>query len=383
MNHKKKAVQITLGLGRTIGGGEYTAIIVAEFLKEVGFEVTLVAKRIPDPHKYLNAFKTAFPFDKVAVFKYPRLPKVFRLYHGLLYPIGTPNIDADLYFNTSADSHPFVLPLSAILNHKPIIYYVTALPLTFPWFIRDVNVFRSQKDIAKWKNLYHYFFKLICKRYWKGINSFFIACSRYIAEIIKENLGAKPSILYTPVDVKEYLWRGESKDDYAVAMGRLVPSKRYENAIIACKKAGVKLVILAAMQDESYYKYLLDIVKREGMEDRVSIILNAPLETRSNILRKAKVFIHCRIEAGAKAVREAIAAGCIPVVPQEGGQSEFVPKEFTYSTIEEMPQKILEALSAPESLRWQLIEEVKKHDKTNFKLNLRKILEDYGLLSSK
>jgi len=366
----KRALQITLGLGRTVGGGEYTALIIAELLKELGFNVTLLCKRMPNSRKYLEAFGVEFPFDEIAIFRYPKLPKIFRLYHYLIYPLSTPNIYADLYFNTSADSHPFVFPISAILDYKPIVYYVTALPLTPPWHIRDSI---KESGIGA-RELYRSIFSLLAEIYWKKLNAFFIACSKYVAKIMNECLGVSPEILYTPVDVEKYLWRNEEKEDYAVVMGRLDPSKRYEDAILACKKAGVKLVMLLAMQNKQYYRQILKLIKQHDLDDKVQIILNAPIEVRSRILRKAKVFIHCRIEAGAKAVREAMAAGCIPIVPAEGGQSEFVPKEFTYLNIDELPQKIREAMTAGPRLRRYIVEESKKHDKQFFKRKLKEIL---------
>lgn len=373
------AVQITLGLGKTVGGGEYTALIVNECLNELGYKVKLICKQHPDLSKYKIAFDIErLGFDDVKIFKYPKLPKIFKLYHYLIYPIITPKIPANLYFNTSADSHPFVIPLNAIIHKLPVIYYVTAIPLTPPYFTKKMKkeVYKNNIVTNVLKTCYYDLFRKISKKLWSNIVAHFIACSNFVAGQVDEALGVQSKILYTPVDIGPYEWKGESKENYAVVMGRTVPSKNYEVAISACKEANVKLMMLLAIQDQKYYNKIVSFIKKEEMEQNVKILINAPLKERAEILKRAKVFIHCRVEAGAKAVREAMAAGCVPVVPHIGGQSEFVPREYTYSNQEELPQKILYAMNVSTAERQELVNMSKKHDKTEFKAKLKQIITE-------
>ena len=63
------------------------------------------------------------------------------------------------------------------------------------------------------------------------------------------------------------------------------------------------------------------------------------LMENSNLTR-AKVYFHPMIgEHFGMAVVEAMASGLIPVVPNVGGQTEFVPLKYHFSTIEERRQK--------------------------------------------
>ena len=367
----KKAVQITLGLGRGIGGGEYTALICALTLKEVGYNLALITKRIFNLDTYFKSFGVRAPFNEIYIFKYPKLPKIAKLYHHLFYPIVTPSLKAKLYFNTSADSHPFVFPLYALTDQVPIIFYVTAVPLTPPWYIKN----RQKSN----NSIYTSLFRLFAKTYWNKLNAFFIACSRYVAKIMEDAIGIRPYILYTPVDIKNYLWKNEKKEDYVVVMGRLVPSKRYEDAIQACKYVGKKLVMLLATQDQDYFHKILELINKLNMEEHVKILLNQPLNIRAEILKRAKIFIQCRTEAGAKAVREAMAAGCIPIVPIEGGQSEYVPQEYTFTNFNEMVEKIRLADNASTHDREYMVQQAKQYDTEVFMEKLKEFLTSHNL----
>jgi len=359
-----------------MGGGEYTALMVAEALRDAGFKTFLLCKKVPRLKKYLEAFDVEVPFEGFYLFKYPRLPRLAKLFHYLLYPVSTPNVKVDLYFNTSADSHPFAIPLHAIIHYKPVVYYVTALPLTPPWLINN----KDEQYLTIARKTYWSYFRKSAKNIWSRVNGIFIACSRFVAKQLKEAIGKDPQILYTPVDVSKYIWRGEKKRDVAIVMGRTVPSKRYEEAILACMKAGVRLIMLLAIHDKAYYQKLLKLVRELNLQEKVKIITNAPVSVRSALLRRAKVFIHCRVEAGAKAVREAMAAGCIPIVPALGGQAEYVPKEYHFSSFDELSEKIKTALNEPMDIRKALINEVMEHDSRVFKRRLTSLLEECGVL---
>jgi hypothetical protein len=63
-------------------------------------------------------------------------------------------------------------------------------------------------------------------------------------------------------------------------------------------------------------------------------------------------------------------------VPHIGGQSEFVPREYTYSNQEELPQKILYAMNVSTAERQEFVNMSKKYDKTEFKAKLKQIITE-------
>ena len=62
-------------------------------------------------------------------------------------------------------------------------------------------------------------------------------------------------------------------------------------------------------------------------------------------------------------VVEAMSAGLVPVVANEGGQTEFVPKKYQYHTIEQAANIISTALKVPYSERVSISDSVQEFSK--------------------
>jgi len=59
------------------------------------------------------------------------------------------------------------------------------------------------------------------------------------------------------------------------------------------------------------------------------------------LMKKSKIFFHPREgKHFGMSIVEAMSAGLIPVVPSTGGQSEFVPRQYQYRSLEEAFQII-------------------------------------------
>jgi hypothetical protein len=80
-----------------------------------------------------------------------------------------------------------------------------------------------------------------------------------------------------------------------------------------------------------------------------------------------------------------MSAGLIPVVPDEGGYTEFVPEYYQYHTHHQAADVIAKILIASDNNmqteRTQLSEGVSKFSTNTYKADLRKVIET--LLSSK
>jgi hypothetical protein len=81
-----------------------------------------------------------------------------------------------------------------------------------------------------------------------------------------------------------------------------------------------------------------------------------------------------------------MSAGLIPVVPDEGGYTEFVPDYYQFHTHQEAADLIGKILIASDNdmqaERTQLSESVSKFSSKSYKADLRKVIEPH-LLSSK
>lgn len=364
------------------GGGEHTLFSAAQALEEVGYSLSFIFSGRVNLEFFERNLEIRVPKATLHIFRGDALPRVLRLTHHLIHPLLTPDIDAEIYVNMSADSHPLAVPPRALLLGKPIVFYFLRPILDKIW-VRSEG-FRRGKGL---KRFYHNSIISLVHRIFRKVHDrgLFIANSKYSAESIKRACGLSSEVLYSPVEVDRYLWKGEDKERMVVASGRLIPRKRFELAVKAVKRLDpdVRLIIFGILWDVAYYNKLLKLINDEGLLGRVKIVVGAPVDVRAKTLRKASAFVHCSIEGFGKVAVEAMAAGCVPVVLGIGGQAEFTPKEFHYLTFEEMVQRLREALDAPETLRWELVERSKGFSRDRYKERFIELLRDRGLIRDK
>ena len=74
----------------------------------------------------------------------------------------------------------------------------------------------------------------------------FVAISRTIAERIAESYGRTSRIIYPPVDTRFYTPADRPREDWYLCVSALVPYKRVDLAIKACKRLGRKLVVIGS-----------------------------------------------------------------------------------------------------------------------------------------
>jgi hypothetical protein len=77
------------------------------------------------------------------------------------------------------------------------------------------------------------------------------------------------------------------------------------------------------------------------------------------------------------AVLEAMAAGLIPVVPNEGGLTEFVPQEYQFNTIEQAAEIITYVFNyLPKTERIKISDDINKFSKSHYIEGFRTILNE-------
>jgi len=83
----------------------------------------------------------------------------------------------------------------------------------------------------------------------------FIANSRNVARRVRHYYGRDAHVVHCPVDVDRFI-AGNGSGDYMLVVSRLLPYKRVDIAIEACKLAGKRLVIVGAGPAERALKAL-------------------------------------------------------------------------------------------------------------------------------
>ncbi len=140
-------------------------------------------------------------------------------------------------------------------------------------------------------------------------------------------------IVYPPVDLARFAAaaRGRPKERRAVTTGRFSPEKRHEAAVRVMRGAGGRWDAVGNAREQFH----LDCLERlRGMAGPgMHFHVNAAEEELDALLGGARAYLHARPESFGIAVVEAIAAGCVPVVPDNSAHPETVPfAELRYRT---------------------------------------------------
>ncbi|MFQ5335226.1 MAG: glycosyltransferase, partial [Flavobacteriales bacterium] len=85
--------------------------------------------------------------------------------------------------------------------------------------------------------------------------------------------------------------------------------------------------IIGFVNEPQYFAQCKDFVEQHGLNN-VTLMPDLPIEKRSRVLAESEFFLHSlRNEPFGITTVQAIAAGCIPVVHDSGGQKEVVPND--------------------------------------------------------
>ncbi len=120
-----------------------------------------------------------------------------------------------------------------------------------------------------------------------------------------------------------------------------------------------------------------------GLTDYITFEINATLDKLLSIIRESRVYFHPMVgEPFGMAVVEAMAAGLIPVVPNEGGLTEFVPEEYQFNTIKQAAEIITHVFNQlPKNERIKIRSDINKFSNSHYINGFQSILNE--LLSRK
>lgn len=186
--------------------------------------------------------------------------------------------------------------------------------------------------------------------------------STFTQGLVKRHLGRDSLVVFPPVEVKKFGCnvKDVGRGNVVVAVSRLRVEKNLALIPKVAKLAGNGDFVIFGLADQvsqDAVAALMDTIKGLGVEDRVRLLINQPSGKLVDVLASAKAFLHTQhMEAFGLAVVEAMAAGCVPVVPRDGGpwfdvldqkQGEF---GFSYGSDSEAAQ-LVKMLLDDEDLR--------------------------------
>ena len=205
--------------------------------------------------------------------------------------------------------------------------------------------------------------------------------SKFTQDIIKKNLGRKALVVHPPVDIQKIksLMKNQNRENIVVTVSRFRSAKGLEIIPkIAKHVENCNFIVIgtADVDSEECLKEIFERTKKLGVQARVRIFVNISFSLVLEKLFTAKVFLHTQpTEAFGISIVEAMAAGCVPVVPKAGGPwFDILNREqgkygYAYSSLGEAAEKI-NLLMNDERLRTEIsvraFERAKHFDRSIF-----------------
>lgn len=416
------------------GGSERLAIETLDLLAKMGFKIDLATFNEPNMEELKKDFGDIvdsldvrpIPLDLFSMLGLTDIP-ISRVIFGTRGRQSAANTDNpaaagantyssdseyDLIINTHGDLLPYynqTVGESSKLSRKNIITYCH-FPLV-PQLLQQDNNNNSQgymRFVSRWikvdnipKEFEEKILENVLKTYDLMINDTTVVTnSDFSKRAIERYYGStvKPIVIYPPVDTDKFhkiALRSNGRENMILVVSRFSPDKQLENTIQIGKilineiKIDAKIILVGniATEDHQYLEELKRLIREYDLDDKFIVKVGVSFEQLFELMRKSKVYLHPLAgEPFGISIVEAMSAGLIPVVPDEGGYTEFVPDYYQFHTHQEAADIIGKILIASDNNmqaeRTQLSESVSKFSSKNYKADLRKVIEPL-LLSSK
>ncbi|QQR54969.1 glycosyltransferase [Candidatus Peregrinibacteria bacterium] len=149
----------------------------------------------------------------------------------------------------------------------------------------------------------------------------YLTNSQYVAQRIQKYYGRSSKVIAPPVDLFKFSPYEGQRQDYYLAVGRLIPYKRFDLIVDACRKAGKSLKIVGTGPS-------LKNLKKRGSE-QVEFLGKVSDEELKTIYQHAKALIFPQLEDFGIVPLEAMACGTPVLAYKKGGALETVTENVS------------------------------------------------------
>jgi glycosyltransferase involved in cell wall biosynthesis len=199
--------------------------------------------------------------------------------------------------------------------------------------------------------------------------NYYIANSRLVANRIKKIYGREAHVIPPPIDVNRFHMSNEI-DDYYLVLSRLMPYKRIDLAIEACKRVNRRLIVIGDGPDRQRLEKLAD--------DRIEFLGRQPDKIVNYYAARCRALLFPGEEDFGMAPLEANAAGRPVIAYRAGGAVETVEEGVTGVFFDQASSvSLAEAIEKFEGLRFDqytLRRHAEKFDRTVFTFRVLQFL---------
>src|SRR5438046_3024309 len=271
----------------------------------------------------------------------PALDRKFRHYF-MLYPFAVEHFDLSPYDLIFSSSSGYAKGVRRRRNAIHVCYCHT--PMRWIWRYDDyVERERFGMGVRTLLPMAIWGFRKGDLRAEKQPN-YYIANSRLVADRIKKIYGREAHVIPPPIDVNRFHMSNDIEDYYLV-LSRLMPYKRIDLAIEACKRMNRRLVIIGDGPDRARLEKLGD--------DRIEFLGRQPDAIVNYYAARCRALLFPGEEDFGMAPLEANAAGR-PVIAYRGGGAVETIEEGTTGVFFDRPDSLAlaTAIEKFESMRW-------------------------------
>lgn len=357
------------------GGGERLAVATIKAISSMGIDVELSTLEKPDMQLIRDAYGTSIEADLKKI----RTLNIFQKYRSR---------NCNVTVNTHGDMLPFYHSDFNKKNAITYCHYPIASHLIDCGDPDYLVALQNMCLLGMTPSLQNRYYNAARTAYIKMMaNSTVLTNSNFSRKAILKSFGVDSVVLPPPVDVdifRNACLTSNSRDDSILVISRFHPSKKIENVIHLAKllqqnELGTEMNIVGNMLPDGvgYFNYLNNLVKHYELENFVKFDINLRFDRLLDLMRRSKVYVHpLPGEPFGISTLEAMSAGIIPVVPDIGGHTEFVPAKYQFHTYGHGVGAVAAALTAPASERAKLSHSTQKYSVTNYIKKFQQILTD-------
>jgi glycosyltransferase involved in cell wall biosynthesis len=296
----------------------------------------------------------------------PSIERRFRHYF-MLYPFAVENFDLSQYDLIFSSSSGYAKGVRRRRNAIHVCYCHT--PMRWVWRYEDYvaregfgGTVRAALPSVLWG-----------LRKWDLRASrqpnYYIANSRLVAQRIKRIYGREAVVIPPPIDVQRFKMANEVGDYYLV-LSRLMPYKRLDLAIEACKRTNRRLIVIGDGPDRARLEKLAD--------DRIEFLGIQPDEIVNYYAARCRALLFPGKEDFGMAPLEVNAAGRPVIAYRGGGAMETVVEGVTGVFFDQQNSlSLAQAIEEFEGMSWRqsnLRHHAEKFDRTVFAFRVLQFL---------